>query len=598
MEKLKSIIPDRIKRTIEESGPEDLPSTCSTLLHWCLQTPLFHKILGELAGSDTALCGKNMEAALDFKRQGNSFFTKGDYASALHFYSKALRLAPIDAQDMEKNLVATLYVNRASSLYKMDRLVECLRDCNRAIVISPSYAKAWYRRGVANAALGNNHHATCDLKISGILEPSPSGKGHVERELKETRDKCRNKSSSVVHQDGRSQSCIDEKPKMKLNIVHTPTKGRGLTTEVDIPEATLVHTEQPYAMIILKRFRDTYCHYCFKELPVDVNPCPSCSIPVYCSQDCQLRAGGMFERNIPKSNSIHKSIPDELQKHIAEVIVTDRCKLDDNHFAEHRHECKGVNWPAVLPPDIVLAGRILCKAKHLADSFEHQIALDLAHNYAQTTPEDKLEFHIYAIVLLSCLQQSHDPKIQPDGVLIAQLVILISQIKVNSMAVVHMKSTDINVAPGESRAGGPSSSTLEQIRVGQAIYLSGSLFNHSCQPNVHAYFISRTLFVRSTKFVAAGCTLEISYGPQVGQWDLKDRQQRLHNDYSFECQCEGCVDLNLSDLVLNAFGCADRSCSGVVLEIGAAEYEKKRLRALQSSPNTSPSKQLQQHQVF
>lgn len=56
---------------------------------------------------------------------------------------------------------------------------------------------------------------------------------------------------------------------------------------------------------------------------------------------------------------------------------------------------------------------------------------------------------------------------------------------------------------------------LSQVRVGQAIYRAGSLFNHSCQPNLHAYFISRTLFLRTTEFVAVGCPLELSYGPQV-----------------------------------------------------------------------------------
>ena len=53
------------------------------------------------------------------------------------------------------------------------------------------------------------------------------------------------------------------------------------------------------------------------------------------------------------------------------------------------------------------------------------------------------------------------------------------------------------------------------MKVGQAVYLAGSMFNHSCQPNIHAYFVSRTLYVRATEFVARGSELELSYGPQV-----------------------------------------------------------------------------------
>lgn len=53
------------------------------------------------------------------------------------------------------------------------------------------------------------------------------------------------------------------------------------------------------------------------------------------------------------------------------------------------------------------------------------------------------------------------------------------------------------------------------MRVGQAVYSTGSLFNHSCQPNIHAYFLARMLLIRSTEFVPAWHPLELSYGPQV-----------------------------------------------------------------------------------
>jgi hypothetical protein len=54
-----------------------------------------------------------------------------------------------------------------------------------------------------------------------------------------------------------------------------------------------------------------------------------------------------------------------------------------------------------------------------------------------------------------------------------------------------------------------------QIRVGQALYKTGSLFNHSCKPNIHLYFLSRGLIMQTTEFVPTGCPLELSYGPEV-----------------------------------------------------------------------------------
>ncbi|KAL6499089.1 hypothetical protein OROGR_028110 [Orobanche gracilis] len=149
-----------------------------------------------------------------------------------------------------------------------------------------------------------------------------------------------------------------------------------------------------------------------------------------------------------------------------------------------------------------------------------------------------------------------------------QCIILLCQIKVNSIAIVRLNSLDekelMVLSTMLSVAGNALTSTVEQVKVGQAIYSAGSLFNHYCQPNVHAYFLSRTLYVRSTEYVAAGYPLELSYGPQVGQWDRKGRQQLLKHQYSFSCQCNACSGINLSDLVLNAFRCSKPTCFGAV----------------------------------
>lgn len=47
-------------------------------------------MIGELADADSALCGKNMKSALDLKAKGNAAFSKGDYVTAVCFYSKVI----------------------------------------------------------------------------------------------------------------------------------------------------------------------------------------------------------------------------------------------------------------------------------------------------------------------------------------------------------------------------------------------------------------------------------------------------------------------------------------------------------------------------
>ncbi|XP_057482812.1 uncharacterized protein LOC130769627 isoform X1 [Actinidia eriantha] len=591
MEKLKSMGPETLRHQIAESTTRDLPSSCSSLLDFFLQQPKFHQIVGDLTDPETALCGKNKEAAMEFKRKGNESFSKGHYSNSLNLYSQALRVAPSGAADMDKNLVAMLYVNRAFVLHNMGLLMECIRDCNRALVISPSYAKAWYRRGKTNASLENYEDAVCDLHAAMNMELSVSGKRRIENELKLISDQHKGTSSppdkpNLKNQGYLQSSVTDESLQIKLHCVSTPTKGRGMASLTDISQASVVHIEEPYAAIILKPCRETHCHFCLNELPADTVPCSSCSIPLYCSQRCQEQAGGQKTGNNSKKYDIREALSDDLDKYIAEITSTNVSLSKNEYFFEHRHECHGIHWPAVLPSELVLAGRILARSveqqRHCSDVSDLNGTLDLSHNYEQLPPERKLESHIYSIILLYCLQHSYGSEFPKNGDTVSKFVILLSEIKVNSMAIVRMK---FDQSGKLSQDGDALTTNVEQVRVGQAIYSEGSLFNHSCQPNIHAYFLSRTLHIRSTEYVVAGCPLELSYGPQVGQWDCKSRQDFLEDKYSFRCWCRGCSQLNLSDLVLNAFQCGEPNCFGAVLDSCAAQYEKRKIDHLFGAPS-------------
>ncbi|RZC77900.1 hypothetical protein C5167_002090 [Papaver somniferum] len=598
MEKLKSVVPSNIMRMISESTADDLPSTCSSLLDFFLSLQLFHDVVRELTDPELGLCRKDAGAALDFKKKGNECFASGDYAKALSFYSQALRSAPMDKGDeTDKNLVPTLYVNRASTLHKMGLTVESVRDCNRAVVRLPSYTKAWYRRGMANASMGNYEDAIQDLDIAMNMELSSGGNSKIKEELE------------IIKKQSRR---VKNSPKKASNM--------NCSSIVDVSQASLIHFEEPYAVIITKACRKTHCHFCLNELPADTVPCSSCSMTLYCSQYCQEQAIGQkpgIDLNVIPALG---NVSTDLKRYVERISLENNSGhpvADSNPtwVAEHRHECGGVHWPAVLPAEIVLAGRVLVKKieakKYSKGDVDSPKALELCHNYGCMTPETKLEIHIYAIVLTYCLQLSYADEVSLSGLSqvrysylgkcdepscnsklyrnalmnvrldiyvhmeykwcgVKKLAVLISQIKVNSMAVVHMKSPDACEQGKHSGGLSPMDNTLtnqiEQVRVGQAIYSTGSLFNHSCQPNVHAYFLSRSLLIRSTEFVEAGYPLEISYGPQVGQGDLKDRQKVLEDQYSFRCQCSGCSELNLSDIVINALACVKPSCFGAVVD--------------------------------
>ncbi|XP_052134968.1 uncharacterized protein LOC127753521 [Oryza glaberrima] len=574
MERLKSAVPAELRRAVGEGTAANLPSTTSRLLAFLEALPLFRQVIGELTDPELALCRKDKGRAAELKGKGNACFSKREFEQALGFYSQALRYFPISPDGTDASLIATLYVNRASTMHKLGLLEECLRDCDRAISVSPNYAKAWYRRGMVNASFRNYSSSIHDLEVALSMEVTSSGKSNIEQELKLILQKHQN-----VNEVGTSSSnCInadmphtEQQPKVILECTSTPNKGRGMSSPNDISPASLIHAEDPLAVIIMKSCRDTHCHYCFSEAPADVVVCPSCTIPIYCSNRCQEKAIGQMSCNQNTHPESNNNVVD-----IAKLCVTStKSKTPDSkQIAEHRHECGGARWAAVLPADIVLAGRIMAQyiEKQLLVGKRSTISgpnLDLVHHYDQDSSASKFESHIYATVLFLCLQSYYKSGVSWAEDSLSQLVLLICQIKVNSIAIVHMKSMDGGKAltKGFSGFSGDVMCSVEQVRVAQAIYMSGSFFNHSCRPNIHAYFHSRTLILRSTEYIKAGSPIELSYGPQVGEMDLPERQKSLQENYYFSCGCSSCSVLSLSDLVMNSFCCPQSNCLGAVSEL-------------------------------
>ncbi|KAJ3690274.1 hypothetical protein LUZ61_019438 [Rhynchospora tenuis] len=566
MERLKLLVPDELKQAIAGSTCETLSVTCAALLEFLRPLPEFKEVISELTDLEIALCRKNESRALDLKLQGNECFSKGDFKQAISFYSQALRYAPLNIECKGLNLVATLYINRASSMHKLGLLEECFRDCNRAIAIKPNYAKAWYRRGKVNESLQKYKDAICDLEVGLSTETTTSSKKSINQDLEILRMRVPSASMVKPSDDG-----VEVKDAVASDVsilcVASPTKGRGMASPSDIQPATLIHTEDPLAAIVSKPCRGTHCHFCFNRVPIDSVFCPSCVIPIYCSENCLVQSTGEISCSNSSYSLSRCNLSQDVFNHVADVISDNgiRCK----GVPEHKHECGGAHWTAVLPTDVVLAGRIVAKEmekKRLSGVSSNLIdSLDLLHHYELVPPNERLELHIYAIVLCYCMDSYYKLDFQSTEVNVTQSVLLLCLIKINSMAIVHISSTD-----SQDSILSPSinvkTSCVEQVRVGQAIYSTGSLFNHSCKPNVNSYFLSRTLFVRTTELVPSWTPLELSYGPQVGGMDIVERQRLLKEQYMFKCECSGCSSLNFSDLVINSFSCQNSRCNGVVLE--------------------------------
>ncbi len=104
----------------------------------------------------------NEAKALDLKNKGNDQLKIGHFLQAIGFYSKALEFSPTNA---------IILSNRAQAYIKVENYGLAMADASAALESDPKYAKAYYRRGSAQFALGHLKDAKKDFRTVCVLNP-------------------------------------------------------------------------------------------------------------------------------------------------------------------------------------------------------------------------------------------------------------------------------------------------------------------------------------------------------------------------------------------------------------------------------------------
>ena len=105
------------------------------------------------------------------KDKGNRLFKQGDYVGAVAAYSTVyLELKDHDLAS-HRTLYFALLTNRALCYLSTKKWELCRKDCNAALAIDQTNAKAWYRRALALHQLNQIKKAIQDLKQLLTLEP-------------------------------------------------------------------------------------------------------------------------------------------------------------------------------------------------------------------------------------------------------------------------------------------------------------------------------------------------------------------------------------------------------------------------------------------
>mmetsp|Transcript_13331 Transcript_13331/g.25051 ORF Transcript_13331/g.25051 Transcript_13331/m.25051 type:complete len:555 (+) Transcript_13331:137-1801(+) len=104
----------------------------------------------------------NEAQALKLKEQGNEQLIKGHFLEAIGFYSDALEYSPTNS---------VILSNRAQAYIKVENYGLAMADATAALESDPKYAKAYYRRGSAQFALGHLKDSRKDFRKVCQLQP-------------------------------------------------------------------------------------------------------------------------------------------------------------------------------------------------------------------------------------------------------------------------------------------------------------------------------------------------------------------------------------------------------------------------------------------
>ena len=449
--------------------------------------------------------------------------------------------------NLKSSTTSSEYRDRGNEAYAQRNDRQALTFYNQAIRYAPAYSRE------LSLALGNRSAVLCTLKyyqlaINDIHRAldflSSSDEDHVRRQRLEQRlDQCLRNRSSSEQTDEDEENCnrLEMELKQLQEDQNWNSKYSSLTLNADIQYAddrgrhvisanvsrtlkpgTIVLIEQPYASVLLSSAWSTHCHRCFRRLDLLLFACSQCIRAIYCSIEC-LQESIIWHAFECRLNLEHL---DKMQM-LAFRLLT---KTGWHYLLKHQK-----NFEILMkqtdeenmrnnPIDVYKAT-------------DYEMILRLQTNSNKRTVDDLFQRSIQACVLgLSLINNTSFCQSAYDN--------LNYQIYICSLILSHLQSLPCNAHEISEfiyhRREPLTSSCLE---IGAGIYATLSLFNHSCNPNVIRNFIGETVVVRLLSSISNdGEELTDNYGCLSATATKPERNEKLHQQYHFHCQCQPCVE--------------------------------------------------------
>ncbi|EQC26405.1 hypothetical protein SDRG_15750 [Saprolegnia diclina VS20] len=157
----------------------------------------------------------------------------------------------------------------------------------------------------------------------------------------------------------------------------------------------------------------------------------------------------------------------------------------------------------------------------------HDELLTLHDDVEMVAPSTLVARVLYAAALASSRNQVSASTTEE---MARRLLAAASRVSINQVAITTTASA---IAQGGVDVVG-------QARLGTGLFPAMAMCNHSCAPNASVHFDGRTLRLVTTRAVAQGDGIAISYGPHRAKMPTAERQRMLQEQYGFDCACAAC----------------------------------------------------------
>lgn len=509
---------------------------------------------------------KNAEDAIRYREEGNQHFVMSDDIDAIESYTKSLAYAN------NKELMAYAYANRSAALFRKRMYKECLIDIDAAISYGYPEDKKKKLKERGDKAIDElkkfaqmSEDKCTDIKefINHVCS-NPNSKEEIKQTLIDEAKCIKNKTKEkdVLHIDQHQQEQIFndnsyllstykmQKPRYleegSLSLTYGPNKecpaasdgitiafseqfGRHYVATKSFSPGDIVTIENPYAHVIYEERFYTHCHQCLSRC-YNLIPCPNCPIAQYCSEKCKKAAWDIAHMTecpilalLKNLLNVDKDKIRMLTKIIRLLIVV---TANGSNIKGLQEDMK----IAESNPDSRTAG---FTDEGVLSSFSARSALSLATNMTNRPLIGISAFaciSALAAILIATQTNFFGKKYKIDDLEdISEFYDLKFCGSIMFRACVIMSSNCFSVQqePG--------------IKSGSGLYVTHSLYNHSCAPNTFRHFEGMTMITRALHTILPGDQVFTSYGAGYAYMPRSERKEKIMQDYFFDCQCLACV---------------------------------------------------------